>query len=257
MKGKILVLSAKNILIGILMVSLLIIMCISGTSMVNKTIETAMANKLLPIYSVETPDKKVALTFDCAWGADDIPSIINTLEKNNVSATFFTVGTWVDKFPNAVTELSEAGMEVGNHSNSHAHVGNMSYGDNLEDMSKCNEKIEKITNKKVKFYRGPYGEYNNTVISVAKELNMNVIQWDVDTLDYEGKTVEEMCDRIKKKIRNGSIILMHNDTKHTAEGLQQIIDTIHNEGYEIVPLDELIYHENYEINHEGRQVGKY
>lgn len=76
----------------------------------------------------------------------------------------------------------------------------------------------------------------------------------MDTLDYEGKTSNEMCERIKKKIRNGSIILMHNDTKYTAQGLQQIIDTIHNEGYKIVPLDELIYTENYEINHEGRQI---
>ena len=78
----------------------------------------------------------------------------------------------------------------------------------------------------------------------------------MDTLDYEGKTPEEMCERIKKKLKNGSIILMHNDTKYTAQGLQQIIDTIHSEGYEIVSLDELIYTENYEINHEGRQINK-
>ena len=121
-------------------------------------------------------------------------------------------------------------------------------------MEKCNARIEEITGKKVKFYRGPYGEYNNTVIKAAEGLGMKVIQWDVDTLDYEGKTADEMCERIKKKIRNGSIILMHNDTKHTATGLQQIIDTIKDEGYEIVPLDELIYYENYEINHEGRQI---
>lgn len=254
MKGNFFVFNAKRILVSLLMISVLIILCISGTSIVNNTIETAMSERMLPIYSVETSDKKVAITFDCAWGADDIPSIIRTLESNNVSATFFTVGTWVDKFPSAMKELDKASMEIGNHSNSHAHVNKMSYGENLEDMTKCNDKIEKITGKKVKFYRGPYGEYNNTVISVAKELEMNVIQWDVDTLDYEGKTTEEMCQRIKKKIRNGSIILMHNDTKHTSEGLQQIIDTIQEEGYEIVPLDELIYHENYEINHEGRQI---
>ena len=123
-------------------------------------------------------------------------------------------------------------------------------------MKKCNELIEQITGIKVKYYRGPYGEYNNTVIQAAKELNMQVVQWDVDTLDYEGKTPEEMCERIKKKLKNGSIILMHNDTKYTAQGLQQIIDTIHIEGYEIVSLDELIYTENYEINHEGRQINK-
>ena len=253
MSGKIFVFRAKNLFVSILIVSILTVICITGTSIVNHVIETAMSNRLLPIYSVETPEKKVAITFDCAWGADDIPSIIDTLESNDVRATFFTVGTWVDKFPVAVASLSEAGMEIGNHSNSHAHVNQMSYGENLEDMTKCNDKIEAITRTKVKFYRGPYGEYNNTVISVAKELKMNVIQWDIDTLDYEGKTAEEMCQRIQKKIRNGSIILMHNDTKHTAEGLQKIIDTIQKEGYEIVPLDELIYHENYEMNHEGRQ----
>lgn len=147
-------------------------------------------------------------------------------------------------------------MEIGNHSDSHAHVNKLSYDENVQDMEKCNARIEEITGNKVKFYRGPYGEYNNTVIKAAESLGMNVIQWDVDTLDYEGKTPDEMCERIKKKIRNGSIILMHNDTKHTAEGLQQIIDTIKKEGYEIVPLNELIYHENYEINHEGRQISK-
>jgi len=226
MHGKFFVLDSKKIIVSILMISTLTLLCIVGSNIVDNTIETAMAESLLPIYSVETPEKKVAITFDCAWGADDIPSIIDTLEANDIDATFFTVGTWVDKFPDAVRSLSNAGMEIGNHTNSHAHVSKMSYGENLEDMTKCNDKIESITGKKVKFYRGAYGEYNNTIISVAKELDMNVIQWDVDTLDYEGKTVDEMCQRIKNKIRNGSIILMHNDTKHTAEGLQQIIDTI-------------------------------
>lgn len=256
MSGKIMVLDSKKILISILMISVLTILCIIGSNIVNDTVETAVAERMLPIYSVEMSDKKVAITFDCAWGADDIPSIIDTLETNDVKATFFTVGTWVDKFPDAVKSLSQANMEIGNHTNSHAHVSKMSYGENLEDMTKCNDKIEALIGKKVKFYRGAYGEYNNTIISVAKELNMYVIQWDVDTLDYEGKTADEMCQRIRKKIRNGSIILMHNDTKHTAEGLQQIIDTIQEEGYEIVSLDELIYHDNYEINHEGRQIMK-
>lgn len=63
-----------------------------------------------------------------------------------------------------------------------------------------------------------------------------------------------MCKRIKSKIRNGSIILMHNDTDYTAKGLQKILDTIREEGYEVVPLSELIYEDNYTVNHEGRQV---
>ncbi len=254
MSGKFVVLKGKTLLNSLLIISILTILSIVGSNIVNNVIETAVDNKLLPIYSVETSEKKVALTFDCAWGADDITSIIDILEENEVQATFFTVGDWVDKYPDAVKALNDAGMEIGNHSNSHAHVNKLSYGENLEDMTKCNEKIKLITGKDVKFYRGPYGEYNNTVISVANELNMKVIQWDVDTLDYEGKTVDEMCSRIEKKIKNGSIILMHNDTKYTMQGLQQIINKIHELGYEIVPLDKLIYFDNYQINPEGRQI---
>lgn len=77
--------------------------------------------------------------------------------------------------------------KFGNHSNSHKHVNKMSYGENLEDMTSCNTKISEITGGEVRFYRGPYGEYNNTVISAAEELNMKVIQWDVDSLDYTRK----------------------------------------------------------------------
>ncbi len=216
-------------------------------------VETVSAKRLLPIYSVSCEDMKVSLTFDSAWGAEDIEQIVDTLNRNDIQACFFTVGTWVEKNPEAVRVLSENGMEIGNHSNSHAHVGKMNYEENVEDMKKCNEKISAITGGKVRFYRGAYGEYSNEVIQAASSLDMQVIQWDIDTLDYTGKTVDEMCKRIQTKIRNGSIILMHNDTKYTAEGLQQIIDTIKELGYEIVPLSELVYEDNYEINHEGRQ----
>ena len=132
----------------------------------------------------------------------------------------------------------------------------MSFDQNIEDMKKCNELISNIRGEEIRYYRGPYGEYNNTVIEAAKSLEMQVIQWDIDTLDYTGKTPDEMCKRIKEKIRNGSINLMHNDTKHTAEGLNQIIRTIKDLGYEIVPVSEMIYQDNYEINHEGRQILK-
>lgn len=254
MKNNFFVLNIKKLIFSILTVIPLIITCVIITNIVTEHESVNAEKRLLPIYSVETEENKVALTFDCAWGANDIYEIINTLNKNDIKATFFTVGDWVTRFPNEVTALAKANMEIGNHSFSHKHVNNLSYAENLDDMKKCNELIESLTDSKVKFYRGPYGEYNNTVINVANELDMKVIQWDVDTLDYEGKTPDEMCDRIKKKIRNGSIILMHNDTKYTSAGLQQIIDLINNLGYKIVPLDELIYHENYEINHEGRQI---
>lgn len=251
------VLNIKRIGIYLSIIFLFLSVLFASNYLSHYAIEVSTANqRLLPIYSVETPDKAVALTFDCAWGADDIDTIIEILEANDVYATFFTVGDWVKKYPDAVKNLYDSGMEIGNHSYSHAHVNKLSLEDNVDDMKKCNELIESITGEKVKFYRGPYGEYNNTVMKAAESLTMQVIQWDVDTLDYEGKTPDEMCQRIKKKIRNGSIILMHNDTKYTACGLQQIINKIKEEGYEIIPLQALVLKDNYEINHEGRQFNK-
>ena len=254
MKNKIFVINLRKITMAFSLLCILIAVCFGGDFIVSEVIETNANSRILPIYSVETADKMVALTFDCAWGADDIPDIINTLNKNDVKAAFFMVGSWIEKNPDAVKLMHENGMDIGNHSDSHAHVNNLSYEANIEDMKKCNERIMKITGEETKLYRGPYGEYNNTVITAAENLNMKVIQWDVDTLDYTGKTTAEMCERIKKKIRNGSIILMHNDTKYTASGLQEIINTIKDLGYEIVPVSEMIYYENYEINHEGRQI---
>lgn len=187
MRNNFYVINVRFVLLVVLILSLLTIISIAGNRIVDNVIETVSANKLLPIYSVETVDKRVAITFDCAWGADDINEIIDTLEFNNIYATFFTVGTWVKKYPEAVQSLSESGMEIGNHSDAHAHVNKMSFDENVQDMEKCNSRIEEIIGEKVKFYRGPYGEYNNTVIKAAESLNMKVIQWDVDTLDYTRK----------------------------------------------------------------------
>ena len=106
------VISVKNLFVTIVVVLLLVSICLAGNSLVDNVVETASNNRLLPIYSVETDKKVVALTFDCAWGADDISSIIETLETNEVEATFFTVGDWVKKYSDSVKALGDAGMEI-------------------------------------------------------------------------------------------------------------------------------------------------
>jgi polysaccharide deacetylase family sporulation protein PdaB len=248
------VINSKKFLLYILtFLILLTIICMSGY-FTNAVVEVFSNNqRLVPIYSVETDKKQVAITFDCAWGSSDIPSILKTLDDNGCKATFFLVGTWIDKYPEMVKLIADGGHDIANHSNSHAHVNKLSYEKNREDIKACSDKIEKITGFSSKYYRGPYGEYNNTVVKAARDEKHEVIQWSIDTLDYTGKTPKEMCERINDKLQNGSIILMHNDTKYTSQGLQLVIDTIEEKGFEIVPVSELIYKENYEINSEGRQ----
>lgn len=239
-----------------LLATVLILFSIAGKVNTNiSTIETnANIQKQLPIYNVDTQENEVALTMNCAWSADDIDSILETLRKNNITITFFVVGDWIDKYPDAVQKIAESGNEIGVHSNTHPHVNNLSYEKNIEEMEKCNEKIKKITGKRTNLYRTPYGEYNDTVILAAKDKGYFPIQWNIDTLDYNSLTGEEMWKRIDEKLSKGSIILSHNGTAHTADSLDMIIKNIKSEGYEIVQVSELIYKDNFKINSNGTQV---
>lgn len=210
----------------------------------------------LPIYNVQTDEKKVAFTMNCAWSADDIEDILETLRSNEVKITFFMVGDWVDKYPEAVKKIYEEGHEIGNHSNTHPHVNKLTYEQNLEEIEKCSQKIEQITGERPALYRAPYGEYNDTVVKVGFENEYYVIQWNKDTLDYQALTGEQMWKRIGSNLQNGDIILSHNGTAHTSDSLDMLIKSIKEKGFEIVKVSDLIYKENYEINNNGTQIKK-
>ena len=163
------------------------------------------------------------------------------------------VGDWVDKYPEVVRRIHLAGHEIGNHSNTHPHVEKLSLEENIKQIEECSKKIERITGNKTILYRGPYGEYNDTIIKAADNVNHKTIQWSLDSLDYKGLTGEQMWKRLDKKIENGSIILMHNGTKNTASSLDKIITNIKEKGYNIVTISNLIYKDNFEIDSNGVQ----
>lgn len=237
-------------------ITVVILFCVAGTLNNNKgTIPvSSKKEKLLPIYNVQTEEKKVAFTMNCAWNADDIDKILETLKNNNVKITFFMVGDWIEKFPEAVKKINEEGHEIASHSDTHPHVNNLSYEENIQEIEKSNEKIEKITGKPTSIYRAPYGEFNNTVIQSAMDKGYYIIQWNLDTLDYTGLTGEEMWKRIENKIKPGDIILSHNGTKHTADSLDMLLKNIKQKGLEIVKVSDLIYKDNYTIDNNGMQI---
>lgn len=237
--------------------STIVILFIMASTIINRKdgiiATSAPASKQLPVYSVDTKEKKIALTMNCAWNADDIDSILDTLSKNKIHITFFMVGDWVDKYPEYVKKIADNGHEIANHSNTHPHVNQLNVDKNMEEIKLCSEKIEKITGNKTTLYRGPYGEYNDTVINAANTKNHITIQWNLDTLDYTGLTGEEMWKRLDSKLSNGSIILSHNGTKHTADSLELLLHNIKEKGYEVVTVSELIYKDNYTIDANGMQ----
>ncbi|MBO5562054.1 MAG: polysaccharide deacetylase family protein [Firmicutes bacterium] len=151
-------------------------------SLLHPAAPTAAAKKQLPIYCVDTKgEKKVAVSFDAAWGADDTDTLLDILKKNDVKATFFLCGYWVDKYPDEVKKIYEAGHDIGNHSNTHPHSSQLSLEQNKENIMACHDKIKALLGYDAFLYRPPFGEYNDTVLNAAKECGYYPIQWDVDT----------------------------------------------------------------------------
>ena len=214
------------------------------------------APRLVPIYSVETEEKKVALSFDTAWGADKTLKILETLKEYNVNATFFMVGFWVEDYPEMAKAVAEHGIEIGTHSNTHPDFVKLSQTQMELELTTSINTIESVTNKKVELFRAPYGSYNNAMLNLTENMGIKTIQWDVDTLDWKGLSGLEICERVMSKVKNGSIILCHNNAENILEALPMMLERLLNAGYEIVSVGELIMHENYYIDSLGIQRKK-
>ena len=219
--------------------------------------EASASSRQLPIYCVQRDQKMLSISFDAAWGNEDTQQLIDILGRYDVKATFFVVGEWVDKYPESVKALSDAGHEVMNHSNTHAHFSQLSTDEIIADVTACNDKIEAVTGVRPTLIRPPYGEYDDHVITAIRSMGMEPIQWDVDSLDWKELSAAEITERVTTKVQPGSIVLFHNAALHTPEALPGILEALLQEGYTFVPISELIlpgaYNADYTIDHTGRQ----
>ena len=226
------------------------------TAGANITVSSSVDGRELPIYCVDTPEKKIALSFDAAWGNEDTTKILEILKKHDIHVTFFMTGGWVESYPDDVKAILAAGHDLGNHSENHKNMSQLSDEEKKEELMKVHTKVQELTGYEMFLFRPPYGDYDNAVVNVAKDCGYFTIQWDVDSLDWKDYGVDSIIKTVTrhKHLGNGSIILCHNGAKYTAQALDTLIATLKNEGYTFVPISELIYREGYHMNHEGRQV---
>ncbi len=250
---KVFLFSKKRAGIGALLLAAAVLLCVLLASTGTYAVYFGNALRKLPVYSVETQEKKVAITFDCAWGTDHTDSLLQTLAREGVRATFFMVQFWAEKYPEYVKKIADAGCEIGTHSQTHSYMSRLGRAEIEKELRSSCAAIETITGKKVELFRAPYGDYDDLLIQTAQEMGLYTIQWDVDSLDWKDLSAQEIAARIVGRVREGSIILCHNNGLHTAEALPIVLDTLRNRGYEFVPVGELILRENYTIDASGRQ----
>jgi len=254
MKFLVLKKSVIKIIIFLLVVSIFLAVNLFG--MPSAVVYFGQVPRLVPIYGVDTTEKKVAITFDSAWGADKTLGILDLLKKYDAKATFFLVGFWVDKYPDMVKAIHEQGIEIGTHSNTHPDFVNLTEEQMRLELTTSIDKIENITNTKVNLFRAPYGSYNNTMLNLTKELNLSTIQWTIDTLDWKGLSGGEMVGRVLNKVDNGAIILCHNNSDNILDGLELILNRLTTSGYKFVSVGDLIMKDNYYIDNLGIQRKK-
>lgn len=220
------------------------------------TVSSTINGRELPIYCVETEEKKIALSFDAAWGNQDTAQILDILKKHNVKVTFFMTGGWVENYPDDVKAILAAGHDLGNHSENHKNMSQLSNDEKKQELMKVHEKVKRLTGYEMYLFRPPYGDYDNEVIRTATQCGYYTIQWDVDSLDWKDYGVDSIIQTVcgHKHLGNGSIILCHNGAKYTAQALDAMLTGLKEKGYEIVPVSELIYRDGYHMNPEGRQI---
>ncbi|GHV00443.1 deacetylase [Clostridia bacterium] len=210
----------------------------------------------VPIYRVDTTEKKVAISFDAAWGADRTQSLLDTIKEYDVSATFFLVGFWARKYPEYVQKINDAGLEIGTHSNTHPHMPRLSEAQMELELKESCASIEAVTKKKTELFRAPFGDYSDKMLNVCGRLGLKTIQWDVDSLDWKDLSSQTMTERVLSRVKPGSVILFHNDGKFTPDALPAILLGLKNKGFTVTSVGDLLLKGEYTIDHAGEMKAK-
>ncbi len=196
--------------------------------------------KELPVYSVNRDDKKIALTVDAAWEDDKTPFILEQLDQAGIKATFYLCGFWMDKYPDHVKSIFAKGHELGNHTDTHPHMSKIDSAKIQKELTALDDKMEKLTGKRCKTFRAPYGEYNDTVITTTRAMGYVPVQWDIDTIDWKQRSTDAILASVIPKLHPGAIILCHNNGYNIEEYLPKLIAAAKEQGYEFVTVSELL-----------------
>lgn len=196
------------------------------------------------ISRVYTTDKVVALTFDDGSDGTNIGAILKILSDNNVKATFFLTGKAVVNHPTKIKSIIAGGHAIGNHSYAHPYFTKISTTSMKSELTKTETTIKNLTGKTtVPYFRPPYGAYNTLVLQTVGSIGYTkTIKWNIDTIDWDGRSAYQIYTKVLNNIVPGSIVLMHTGAgaKYTTAALPTIIKGLKAKGYRFVTIPQLL-----------------
>ncbi|MBP3038360.1 polysaccharide deacetylase family protein [Bacillaceae bacterium Marseille-Q3522] len=214
----------------------------SAEKLVYKQIEPEIHLQDLPpteIYKGNPRKPMVSFIINVAWGNEYLSSILETLKKHRLKASFFLEGRWVKKNPELAKMIVDAGHEVGNHSYTHPNMQTLASNKIREEIVMTNEVIKATTGAEIKWLAPPSGSYRSDVVKIAAEEGLGTIMWTVDTIDWQKPAPEVLLQRVLSKVEKGSLILMH-PTVSTANSLNQLIEKLHEKNLQIGTVTDLL-----------------
>lgn len=182
--------------------------------------------------------KKVALTFDDGPSPECTQDLLEGLAEREVKATFFLIGKKAEEYPELVKKIQSGGHLIGNHSYTHVNLGVLSCEDACYQIRKTNEVIEKTTGMTPQYVRPPFG---STQKNLDCKMDMIEVLWDVDPRDWAVQNTAQIVNKVVTKVQENDIILLHDGYEESVAATFEIIDTLTEEGYEFVTVDELIF----------------
>ncbi|MEG2348542.1 MAG: polysaccharide deacetylase family protein [Clostridia bacterium] len=212
-----------------------------GTSIKTGNIDIVKKERDLSKFAQK---KLIAITFDD--GPSYITSnLIDELNKRDAKATFFVMGSRVEKYKDTLKKAYEQGHQIGTHTCTHRALTKLDDYQIMSEINKSNDEIEKVIGVTTNLLRPPYGSINDHVKQLA---DMNIILWNVDTLDWKNKNANKISDEIINKASDGNIVLLHDLYPTSVEGAIKAIDVLEKEGYAFVTIDEMCKLKNIKLD---------
>ncbi|MGE5703339.1 MAG: polysaccharide deacetylase family protein [Clostridia bacterium] len=197
-----------------------------------------------PIHRIDTQRKVVALTFDDGPDPVYTPLILETLHKQGVPATFFVLGSQVDKYPKILQWVKKAGHEIGNHGYYHHDLNKLTEQEVYDEIKRTEQSILRTTGVLSQYYRPPGGVMTHDVLNAVQTSGYDIIHWSVDPRDWSlRRTASVIANTVKKNVSSGDIVLFHDgglNQKQTIKALRDLITDLRQKGYKFVTVSQLL-----------------
>lgn len=183
---------------------------------------------------------RVTLMINVAWGNEYLPEMLSILDEHGIRTTFYPVGRWAERFPDLLAEIAGRGHEMGNHGYDDREVmPDLDREGAIESLSETNRIVSELTGAEPRYFTPHKGEYNRDTLEAAAALEMRLLLWTLDTIDWQLPGEEVMARRILDNLVPGAIILMH-PTEQSAGFLRLLLPELERRGYVVVTTGELL-----------------